>query len=109
MPSPAIDCELSYLCGKSETPLLYLTVDSVLRDAAERWPTRTALVARHQRLRYTFGELTAAVDRVARGLFACGLVPGARVGIWSPNNAEWVLAMFAAAQAGLVLVNINPA
>jgi fatty-acyl-CoA synthase len=109
MPSPAIDCELSYLCGKSETPLLYLTVDRVLRDAAERWPARTALVVRHQGLRYTFGELTAAVDRVARGLLACGLVPGARVGIWSPNNAEWVLAMFAAAQAGLVLVNINPA
>ena len=50
MPSPAIDCELSYLCGKSETPLLYLTVDRVLRDAAERWPTRTALVVRHQGL-----------------------------------------------------------
>jgi fatty-acyl-CoA synthase len=109
MPSPAIDCESSYVCGKTDTPLLYLTVDGVLRDAAERWPTRTALVVRHQGLRYSYGELTAAVDRVARGFLACGLVPGARVGIWSPNNAEWVLTMFAAARAGLVLVNINPA
>ena len=109
MPSPAIDCESSYVCGKTDTPLLYLTVDGVLRDAAARWPTRTALVVRHQGLRYSYGELTAAVDRVARGFLACGLVPGARVGIWSPNNAEWVLTMFAAARAGLVLVNINPA
>jgi fatty-acyl-CoA synthase len=109
MPFPANDFEPSYLCGKSDTPLLYRTVDRVLRDAAERWPRRTALVVRHQGLRYSYAELTAAVHRVARGLLACGLEPGARVGIWSPNNAEWVLAMFAAARAGLVLVNINPA
>jgi fatty-acyl-CoA synthase len=109
MPSPATDCESSYVCGKSGTPLLYLSVDRVLRDAAERWPARIALVVRHQGLRYTFAELTAAVDRIARGLLACGLVPGVRVGIWSPNNAEWVLTMFAAARAGLILVNINPA
>ncbi len=109
MPSPTIDSELSYLCGKSETPLLYLSVDGVLRGAAERWPTRTALVVRHQGLRYTYGELTDSVDRIARGFLACGLEPGERVGIWSPNNAEWILAMFAAARAGLVLVNINPA
>jgi fatty-acyl-CoA synthase len=109
MPSPAIDRESSYVCGKSDMPLLYLTVDRVLQDAAARWPTRTALVVRHQGLRYSYGELTAAVERVARGLLTCGLVPGARVGIWSPNNAEWVVAMFAAARAGLVLVSINPA
>ena len=34
---------------------------------------------------------------------------GERLGIWSPNNAEWVVTQFATAQAGLILVNINPA
>src|SRR5262249_57135258 len=38
-----------------------------------------------------------------------GLEPGDRVGIWSPNNSEWVIAQLATAKAGLVLVNINPA
>ena len=38
-----------------------------------------------------------------------GLEPGDRLGIWSPNCAEWVLTQFASAKAGLVLVNINPA
>ena len=109
MPPPAIDSDLSYLCGQSDAPLLYLTVDRVLSDAAGRWPSRTALVVRHQGLRYTYGELAAAVERIARGLLACGLKPGARVGIWSPNNAEWVQVMFATARAGLILVNINPA
>ncbi|XLM22646.1 AMP-binding protein, partial [Chromobacterium piscinae] len=37
-----------------------------------------------------------------------GLHAGERVGIWSQNRAEWVLMQFAAAKAGLVLVNINP-
>ena len=49
------------------------------------------------------------VERAARGMLACGLAPGERVGIWAPNCIEWVLTMFAAARAGLILVNINPA
>ena len=47
--------------------------------------------------------------RFAAGLLALGLEPGDRVGIWSPNNAEWVVTQFATAKAGLILVNINPA
>ena len=43
------------------------------------------------------------------GLVAIGLQPGDRIGIWSPNNAEWVITQFATAKAGLILVNINPA
>jgi fatty-acyl-CoA synthase len=31
------------------------------------------------------------------------------VGIWSPNNAEWVVTQFATAKLGLILVTINPA
>ena len=51
----------------------------------------------------------AKVDRLAAGLLTLGLEPGDRIGIWSPNNAEWVLTQFATAKAGLILVNINPA
>jgi fatty-acyl-CoA synthase len=99
----------SYVCGSSDQPLQYLTVDRVLRAAAERWPQRPALVVRQQRLRYTFAELDAEVDRVACGLVTSGLKPADRIGIWAPNRAEWVLTMFGAARAGLILVNINPA
>src|SRR6185437_6329292 len=34
---------------------------------------------------------------------------GDRIGIWSPNRAEWVVTQFATARLGLILVNINPA
>src|SRR5512132_1588147 len=50
-----------------------------------------------------------AVEEVARGLLALGIEPGERVGIWSPNNAEWVTLQYATAKVGAILVNINPA
>jgi fatty-acyl-CoA synthase len=60
-------------------------------------------------VRWTYRELKEKVDRFAAGLLALGLAPGERIGIWSPNNAEWVLTQLATAKAGLILVNINPA
>ena len=100
---------LSFVSGTSDQPLLYRTVDGVLKAATAATPGRDALVAPFQSLRYTFVEFDREVGRVARGLVACGLEPGERIGIWAPNCAEWLLTMFGAARAGLVLVNINPA
>ena len=54
-------------------------------------------------------ELAAAVDELARGLIAAGLRRGDRVGIWSPNCAEWTLVQYATAKLGVILVNVNPA
>ncbi len=106
---PRAPTELSFVSGISDRPLLYRSVDGVLRAAAAAHPDRAALVVPFQSLRYSFAELDREVERVARGLIACGLTPGERIGIWAPNCAEWILIMFAAARAGLVLVNINPA
>ena len=101
--------DLSFVSGTSAQPLLYRSVDGVLKAAAATHPKHAALVVPYQSLRYTFAEFDREVERVARGLIACGLTPGERIGIWAPNGAEWILTMFAAARAGLVLVNINPA
>ena len=100
---------LSFVHGASGTPLLFETLDGVLKRAVAGGPDRTAVVVSQQSIRYSFRELDAAVERVARGFVACGLERGERVGIWAPNCIEWLLTMFAAARAGLVLVNVNPA
>src|SRR5207237_2269373 len=76
---------------------------------AARLPDHLALRSRHQNRRYTYAEFNAAVDEVARGLLALGLGVGDRIGIWSPNCAEWVLVQYATAKVGVILVNINPA
>ena len=105
----ARDLECSYVHGASATALRFCTVDDVLREAGVRGPDRPALIAPFQRARYSFGQLNTEVESVAAGLIELGLAPGDRLGLWAPNCAEWVITMFAAARAGLILVNINPA
>jgi fatty-acyl-CoA synthase len=100
---------LSYAHGTATTPLLGETIGENLARAVAQHGDREALVVRHQEVRWTYSELDERVDRVARALVAAGLGPGDRMGIWSPNCAEWVLVQFASAKAGIVLVNVNPA
>lgn len=100
---------MSYVHGGSTEPLKYLTIGQALDDAVARWGSREALVSRHQDIRWTFAQLDAAANDLATGLLALGFVAGDRVGIWSPNNVEWVVTQFATAKIGLILVNINPA
>ena len=99
----------SYVHGVSDVPLIGETIGVHFDKAAARWPEQDALVVRHQKVRLSYREMQRQVDALAAGLLALGLEPGDRIGIWSPNNAEWALTQFATAKAGLILVNINPA
>jgi fatty-acyl-CoA synthase len=84
-------------------------IGQALNDAARRWPDHEALVSVHQGVRWSFAELNARAEAFAAGLLALGMAPGDRIGVWSPNKAEWALTQFAAAKAGLILVTVNPA
>jgi fatty-acyl-CoA synthase len=99
----------SYVHGASEVPLLGETIGRNLDRTAARVPDRDALVSVHQGIRLTYAQFLAAVEEVARGLLALDVQPGERVGIWSPNNAEWVTLQYATAKVGAILVNVNPA
>src|SRR5215472_8510857 len=100
---------LSYIHGASGVLFIGDTIGVHFDRMVERFGERDALIVRHQRVRWTYRELKEQVDAFAAGLVALGLERGDRIGIWSPNNAEWVVAQFATAKAGLILVNINPA
>jgi fatty-acyl-CoA synthase len=99
----------SYVHGASDIPLLGMTIGQCLDATAERYPNNDALIVRHQNVRLSYAALKREVDALAAGFIALGLEPGERIGIWSPNNSEWAITQFAAAKAGLILVNINPA
>jgi fatty-acyl-CoA synthase len=101
--------EPSYASGISSTPLLGDTIGDNLDRAVAAYPDREALVSVHQDLRYTYAQFGEAVERAARAFVAAGIEPGERVGIWSPNCAEWALVQYATAKLGIILVNINPA
>jgi fatty-acyl-CoA synthase len=100
---------LSYASGTSSKPLLGETIDANLRKAVARFGDREALVDVTAGKRFTYTELDAAVERLARALLARGIAKGDRVGVWAPNCAEWFLTQYATARIGAILVNINPA
>ena len=95
--------------GATDVPLIEKTLGDFFDAMVARQPDHPALVSKHQGLRYSYSELQTASNRLASALLDLGLVSGDRIGIWSHNNAQWVLMQLATAKVGLVLVNINPA
>ncbi len=99
----------SYASGTSTSPLLGDTIGTNLDRTAARHGDRDALIDVSTGKRWTYTEFVADVDAVALGLLDLGVDTGDRVGIWSPNCAEWTLVQYATAKIGAILVNINPA
>jgi fatty-acyl-CoA synthase len=100
---------LSYAHGADGRPLLGETIGDNLAATATRLPDHEALVDCPSGRRWTYAELQAWTQDVARGLLALGVKKGDRVGIWSPNCPEWVALQYGTALIGAVLVNVNPA
>ncbi|HEX3752393.1 MAG TPA: AMP-binding protein [Streptosporangiaceae bacterium] len=99
----------SYASGTYPVALLGDTIGDNFDRTASRFGDREALVDVAAGRRWTYTELAAAVDALARGLLGREIGQGDRVGIWAPNCAEWTLTQYATAKIGAILVNINPA
>ncbi|RSM76056.1 AMP-binding protein [Kibdelosporangium aridum] len=99
----------SYASGTSTVPLLGDTIGDNFDRTVAAFPDRDALVDRASARRWTYRELSDEITAVALGLLARGVKKGDRVGIWSPNRAEWTFVQYATAKIGAILVNINPA
>ena len=101
--------ELSTARGETTPALLEETIGANFEATVARHPEREALVEVATGRRWTWAELDADVDALAIGLVAAGVGKGDRVGIWSPNCAEWTITQYATAKIGAILVNVNPA
>ncbi|MDB5894954.1 MAG: AMP-binding protein [Rhodoferax sp.] len=99
----------SIAAGATDVALIESTMGDFFDAMVARQPDREALVSRHQGRRYSYRALQTEANQLASALLDAGLRPGDRVGIWSHNNAEWLLMQLATAKVGLILVNINPA
>ncbi len=108
-PRDDVAMELAHDAGPTDVPLLDDTIGANLARTVAEHGDREALVARHQGVRWTYTEFAERVARLARGLIGLGLEAGDRVGLWSPNYAEWTLVQYATAEIGVILVNVNPA
>ena len=100
---------LSYDCGATSPPLLDQTIGDNLAQTVATFGGREALVECPTGRRWTYHEFYEATQRIATALIERGIRPGDRIGVWSPNTAEWTMIQYATAQVGAILVNINPA
>ena len=99
----------SYDAGPTSPPILEETIGENFERTVAANPDGEALVDFAQNRRWTYAELNAEIDLTARGLMSLGVQQRDRVGIWSPNCAEWIIVQYATAKIGAILVNINPA
>jgi fatty-acyl-CoA synthase len=104
-----VPSQVSYVSGTSDKPLLGDTIADDFDRTVAAHGDRDALVDRATGRRWTYRELADEVNAVALGLVDLGVEKGDRVGIWSPNCAEWTFTQYATAKIGAILVNINPA
>ncbi|HEY9357377.1 MAG TPA: AMP-binding protein [Arthrobacter sp.] len=104
----------AYTAGDTDVPLLEETIGTNFERVVARFPFHDALIEAAavpgaDARRWSYTKMNDDVDRLARALLALGIAKGDRVGIWSPNCAEWTLLQYATAKAGAILVNVNPA
>ena len=100
---------LSHVIGDQSNRLLDVTLPEFFNYTRRKYGQWEAVVFSQFNMRWTYTELLDKCDAFAAGLLALGLYKGDRVGIWSPNRAEWIIAQIATARLGIILVNINPA
>ncbi len=81
------------------------TLSEVLSETTTAFPERNAIV--HQGKTICYRQLDERVDRLARGLIELGVSKGEKVALWMPNMPEWVIAYFAIARIGAVVVPMN--
>jgi len=99
---------LSYDHGISSEPLIGDTLGNYFEKIVAERQHADALVSVQQNIRYSYIQLLERINLCASGFLRLGIERGDRVGIWSTNNAEWIVTQLAAAKVGAILVNINP-
>ena len=88
--------------------LLKITIGDLLDRQAARFGERDALIHVEHGVRFSYAAFRDECNRVAKGMLALGIGKGDHIGIWATNYPEWVVAQFATAKIGAVLVTVNP-
>ncbi|MGW0390240.1 FadD3 family acyl-CoA ligase [Streptomyces sp. NPDC003042] len=91
--------------GDPRGDLRWGSIGGLVRDAADRYAGREAVV--DGRVRVSYAQLGERVERAAAACVAAGVEPGDRVAVWAPNTLEWIVSALGAVSAGAVLVPLN--
>lgn len=97
------------MIGDFSTPLSQNSISKQLYLSSLEFNDKVAVISNYQDIQLTYDELFKLARRAAANMIDLGFQPGTKVGIYSPNNAEWILCQYACSLANLHMVNINPA
>ena len=84
------------------------TLIDVLRDSCEINDSKVMCSMMMEGVEFTYGEMLEKAEKLATGLISLGHKQGDRIGIWGPNQSQWLISCWAVAMAGMQLVTINP-
>ncbi len=90
-----------------EVILPSLTLKSLINNAVEKFPSNPA-ISFVEGTPITYTQLGAEIERIADLLFSYGFQKGDKIALFSHNMPNWVIAFFAVAAKGLVIVPILP-
>ncbi len=91
----------------STLPLFDKTIGQWLEKWACETPDKEAIVYSDRNLRFTYAQLNARVDNLAKGFMEIGVTKGSHVGVWATNVPDWLTVLYACAKLGAVAVTVN--
>ncbi len=87
--------------------LVHKTIGELLDETVSLYPNKEAVVYPETGLRYTYREFQEVCNKVAKGLMSLGIKKGDHIAVWASNKPEWLVAQYASAKIGAVLVTVN--
>lgn len=94
--------------NKGERPVnrwVQKTIAAAFDETVGRFPQKECFLYEEQRI--TYGEMGEKVNAFAKGLLEIGVKKGDKVSLWMSNRPEWMVAKFAVAKIGGILVPVN--
>ncbi len=82
------------------------SVDSLIRDGANRWPNRPAVMFLGSQ--FTYREYDQAIDRFATALSEIGVKKGDTIALMLPNSYQYMISYHAAMRIGAIVSGVNP-
>jgi len=83
------------------------TVGDLFDQVAFRFPENEALIDVPGGGKYSYRELLAVVNQMAKGFLKVGLKEGEHLALWAPNRAEWIITQLALAKIGVLLISVD--
>lgn len=84
-----------------------MTIGDFLDHCAVEYADNDALVYVDRGIRYSYHQFNEICKAAAKGFMKLGVKKGDHVAVWATNYPQWVIAQFATAKIGAVLVTVN--